>query len=143
MNISSNKPSFYPYSILVNKCSGSCNNVNEPYAKLCVPDVVKDMNIKVFNLISRTNEARHVSCHETCTCKCRLDPSVCNNKQRWKNDKCRFECKEFIDNGKCNNGFIWNPSICKCECDKSCDDGEYSDYANWKCRKKLVDKLVK
>ena len=41
---------FYPYSILANKCSGSCNNINDPYAKLCVPDVVKNMKIKVFNL---------------------------------------------------------------------------------------------
>ena len=46
----SNEPSFYPYNILVNKCSGSCNNINDLYAKLCIPDVVKNMNIKVFNL---------------------------------------------------------------------------------------------
>ena len=32
MNINSNKPSFYPYSIRVNKCSVSCNNINDPYA---------------------------------------------------------------------------------------------------------------
>ena len=49
-NINSNEPSFYPYNILVNKCSGSCNNINDLYAKLCIPDVVKNMNIKVFNL---------------------------------------------------------------------------------------------
>ena len=48
--INSNEPSFYPYSILVNKCSGNCNNINGSCDKLCVPDVVKDMNIKVFNL---------------------------------------------------------------------------------------------
>ena len=51
MNINRNKPLFYLYSILVNKCSGSCNNINDPYAKLFVPDVAKDMNIKVFNLM--------------------------------------------------------------------------------------------
>ena len=62
MNINSDGPSFYPYSILVNICSGSCNNINDPYAKLCVPDVVENINIKVFNLMSRTNETRHVSC---------------------------------------------------------------------------------
>ena len=33
------------------KCSGSCNNINDPYAKLCVPDVIKNLNAKVFNLI--------------------------------------------------------------------------------------------
>ena len=41
------------------KCSASCNNTNDPYGKLCVPDVVKNLNIKVFNPMSRTNETRH------------------------------------------------------------------------------------
>ena len=45
-NINSSKPTFYSYSINVNKCSGSCNNINDPYAKLCVPDVVNNVNIK-------------------------------------------------------------------------------------------------
>ena len=43
---------------------------------------------------------------------------------------------------RCDDEFIWNPSICKCECDKSCDVGEYLDYANCKCRKRLIYKLV-
>ena len=47
----------------------------------CVPNVVKSLNVKVFNLMSRTNETRHIKWHETCKCKCRLDASVCNNKQ--------------------------------------------------------------
>ena len=42
--------------------------------------------------MSRTNETRHIEWHE-CKCKCRLDGSVCNNKQRWNEDKCRYECK--------------------------------------------------
>ena len=55
--------------------------MNDPYAKLCVPNVVKKINVKVFNLVSRTNEARYIKCYETCKCKCRLDASVYNNKQ--------------------------------------------------------------
>ena len=51
---------FCPHSIKVNKCTGSCNHVNDPYSELCVPDVVKNINVKVFNLMSRTNEARHI-----------------------------------------------------------------------------------
>ena len=43
------------------------------------------------------NETRHIKWHETCKCNCRLDASVCNNKQRWNDDKCRCECKELID----------------------------------------------
>ena len=142
IDINSNKPSFYPYSIRVNKCSGICNNINDLYAKLCVPDAVKNINIKLSNLMSRTNETRHIEWYETCKCKYRLDASVCNNKQRWNKDKCRCERKELIDKGICDKEFIWNPSNCDCECDKSCDIGEYLDYETCKCRKKLVDKLV-
>ena len=61
--------------------------------------------------MSRTNETRHIEWHETCKCKCRLDASVCNNKQRWNDDKCRCECKELIDKGVCDKGSIWNPVI--------------------------------
>ena len=56
ININSNNPIFYPFSIKINKFSGSCNNINNPYAKIYVPDVIKGLNVKVFNLMSRTNE---------------------------------------------------------------------------------------
>ena len=59
-NISNNKPVFYPFSIKVNKCSGSSNNINDPYTKLCVPDVVKNINVKVFNLMSWSNQTKHI-----------------------------------------------------------------------------------
>ena len=80
INVNSNEPVFYPFSIKTSKCSGSCNNINDPYAKICVPDVVKDLNVKVFNLMSRTNETRHIKWHETCKSKCWLNASVSNNK---------------------------------------------------------------
>ena len=142
INVSTNEPLFYPYSITINKCKGSCNAINDPYAKLCVLHTNKNINVKVFNLLSRTNETRHIEWHKTCKCKCRLDVSVCNNKQRWNADKCRCECKELIDKGMCEKGFIWNPSNCECECNKSCDVGEYLYYKNCKCRKRIIDKLV-
>ena len=94
VNVNSNEPVFYPVSIKTSKFSGSCNNINDPYAKICVPDALKDLNVKIFNVTSRTNETIHIKWHETCKCKCRLDASICNNKQRWNDDKCRCECKE-------------------------------------------------
>ena len=132
---------FFPFSIKTSKCSGSCNNINYPYAKICLPDVVKNLNVKVFNLMSRTNETRHRERHETCKCQCKFGTNVCNNKQRWNKNKSRCECKELIDKGVCNKGFIWNPSNCECD-DKACDIGEYLDYENCKCRKKLVDEYT-
>ena len=48
ININSNNPIFYPFSIKINKCSGNGNNINNPYAKFCVPDAKKYLNVKVF-----------------------------------------------------------------------------------------------
>ena len=56
INVNNDEPVFFPFSIETEKCSGSCNNINCSYAKICVPDVVKNLNVKVFNLMSRTNE---------------------------------------------------------------------------------------
>ena len=81
---------------------------------LYVPNVVKNISVKVFNLMLRTNETRHIKWHETCKWKWRLDASFCNNKQRWKEEKCRSESKELMDKGICDKGFIWNPSSCEC-----------------------------
>ena len=82
VNANSEEPVFFPFSIKTSKCRLSCDNINDPYAKLCVSDVVKNLIVRVFNLMSKTNETRHIEWHETCKCKCRLDASVCNNKQR-------------------------------------------------------------
>ena len=89
--VNSNEPVFYPFSIKTSKCSGSCNTINDPYAKICVSDVAKDLNVKVFNLTSRTNKTKHIKWHETFKRKFRLDASVSNNKQRWNDDKCQCQ----------------------------------------------------
>ena len=56
IDINNNEPVFYPFGIKVNKCGESCNGINDSYAKLCVPDIIKNINIKVFNF----NETRNV-----------------------------------------------------------------------------------
>ena len=112
VNVNGDEPVFFPFSIETSNRSGSCNNVNYPYAKMCVPDIVKKLNVKVFNLMSRTNETRFIEWHEMCKCECKFEKNVCHNKQRWNKNKCRCECKELIYKGMCNKGFIWNPSNC-------------------------------
>ena len=118
VDVNSNKPIFYLFSIKTSKCSGSCNNINDSFTKICDPDVVKNLNVKVFNLISRMNKTRHIAWHETCKCTCRLDANVCDDKQRQNGDKFKCEWKELIDKGACDKGSIWNPSNCEFECDK-------------------------
>ena len=116
-----NNPIFYPFSVKINRCSGNRNNINDLYAKICVPDVVKNLNVKVCNLMSRSNESRSIISHETCKCIFRSNKFTCNNKQRWNKYQCRCECKELIDKGVFDKGYIFNLSNCKCECDKSCN----------------------
>ena len=74
IDISNNEFVFYTFSIRVNKCSGSCNKINDPYGKLCVPDVAKNINVKVFNLMLWSNQSKHIEWHETCQCKCSVEP---------------------------------------------------------------------
>ena len=106
-----------------------------------LPGVVKNLNVKVFNLVLGINEARHIEWHETCTCKCRFNSSVSNNKQRCNDDKCRCEYKELIDKDA-GVWFIWNLSHYECECYKPCDFSEYLDYKYCKCKNRLANKLV-
>ena len=142
ININSNNPIFYPFSVKINRCSGNCNNINDPYARICVSDTAKNLNVKVFSLMSRTNETKSIKWHETCNCIYRLNKIICNNKQRWNKNKCRFEWKELIDKGVCDKGYIFNSSNCECECDKSCNISQYLDYSDGKCKKKLIDPLI-
>ena len=46
---------------------------------MCVPDIARNINIKIFNIMTRNNETRYTEWHKTCKYKCRLDASVCNN----------------------------------------------------------------
>ena len=46
INLNTNEPMFYLYIIKINKCKGSCNTINDPYAKICVPDEIKKKNSK-------------------------------------------------------------------------------------------------
>ena len=51
VNVNGDELVFFPFSIKTSRSSGSCNNINHPYAKISVPDVVKHLNVKVFNLM--------------------------------------------------------------------------------------------
>ena len=134
---------FYPYNVLVNKCSGSFDTINNPMAKLCVPHVIKRVNIQVYNFLMRLNETRNVLWHESCKCICKLNSSVCNNKQIWNDDTCRCDGNEdFAGVVGCDKGYMLNPSTCECQCDKWCKTGQYLDHKNCVCKNKLVGRLV-
>ena len=134
---------FYPYNVLVNKCSGSCNTLDNPIAKLCVPNIIKRINMKVYNFLMRLNESRNVLWHESCKCVRKLNSSVCNNKQTLNCDTCRCDCNEdFASMISCDKGYTWNPSTCECQCDMWCKPGQYLDHKNCICKNKLIGRLI-
>ena len=134
---------FYPYNVLANKCSGSCKTLDDPMAKLCVPNVIKRVNMKVYNFLIRLHETRNVSWHESCKCVCQLNSSACNSKQIWNSDTCSCDCNEdFAGIMTCNKGYMWNPSTCACECDMWCKPGQYLGYKKCACKNKLIGKVI-
>ena len=120
---------FYPYNVLVNKCSGSCNTLDDPMSKICVPNTIKNVNMKVYNFLMRLNETRNVLWHESCKCVC--------------SDTCRYDCNEdFAGIINCTKGYMWNPSTCACECDMWCKTGQYLNHNNWVCKNKLIGRVI-
>ena len=135
---------FYPYNVQVNKCSGSCNTLDNPIAKsYSVHNVIKGVNMQVYNFLMRLNETRNVLWHESCKCVCKLNSSVCNNKQIWNSDTCRCDCNEdFAGIISCAEVYTWNPSICECQCDKWCKPSQYLDHNYCACKNKLIGRLI-
>ena len=112
-------------------------------AKLCVPDIVKRVNMQVYSFLMRLNETRNVLWHESCKCVCKLNSSVCNNKQIWNGDTCRCECNEdFTGIISCDKRYMWNPSTCECQCNMWCKPGQYLDHKNCVCKNKLVGRVI-
>ena len=99
----------------MDRCTGSCNTKNNPYYKICLPDIVKNITIKSFDLISQKNVLKNISFHQSCKCGCLLDEKICNNKQKWNKEKCRCDCLKII---KCKICYSWNISNCRCELNK-------------------------
>ena len=111
-----NKYMTFLYEIKVERCVGNCNDKDNPYFKVCFPVSIKNISVKVFDLISQKNVLRNVSFHKSCKCHCLLYEKVCNNKQKWNKEKCRSECLEIKD---CDVGFSWNVVNCRCEFKKA------------------------
>ena len=134
---------FYPYNVQVNKCNGSCNMLEDPMATLCVPNIIKNVNMKVYNFLMSLNETSNVLWHESCKCVCKLNSSVCNSKQIWNSDTCRCDCNEdFAGIINFTKGYTWNPSTCECQCDMWCKPGQYLDHKNCVCKNKLVGRVI-
>ena len=111
-------------------------------AKTCVPKIIKNVNMKVYNFLMRL-KTRNVLWHESCKCVCKLNSSVCNNKQIWNDDTCRCDSnKDFAGIISCAKGYMWNPSTCQYQCDTWCKQGQYLDHKNCVCKNKLIGRVI-
>ena len=69
---------FYPFTVAVNKCGGNSNTIDDPYARVGFPKKIKNINVKLFNLLSGVNDTRFLVQHELCECKSELNESLWN-----------------------------------------------------------------
>ena len=72
----------------------------------------KDVNVKVFNMITNKSGAKTFIKHISCDCKCKFHSITCNSNQKWDNESCQCECKNY---SMCKKDYSWNHSTCVCE----------------------------
>ena len=87
---------YYPFSVKLDKCVGSCNNLNDLYDKVCVPNKTEDLNLSMLNTIIGINKSKTLTKHISCKCKCKFDGRNCNSDQWWNNDKCQCGYKNVV-----------------------------------------------
>ena len=110
---------YYPFAVKLDRCVGSCNNLNDLSNKVCIPNKTEDLNLTVLNMMTGINESKTLTKHISCECKCRFDGRKCNSGHWWNNGKCRCEFKKCY---VCEKDTVWNPSTCNCE------NGKYYGY---------------
>ena len=98
VNVNSNDPIFYPFSIKTNKCSGNCNNINDPYARICTPDVVKNLKLFVINNTGMMiNVDVNVKIWNPIDCECGCDKSCdIGEYLDYSNCKCRKKLADLL-----------------------------------------------
>ena len=69
----------YPFMISLDEFSGSCNFAKGLSAKICFPSKTKDVNVKVFNIITNKNEAKTIASRISCDCKCKFNSKICSS----------------------------------------------------------------
>ena len=97
----------FPYKSKVDKCIGRF--------KVCLPDSIKNISVKSFDLLSEKHVLKNISFHQSCKCGCLLDEKVCNNLQKRNKNKCRCECLKIKKCDICyssnvNHGVQWGQS---------------------------------
>ena len=86
---------YYPFMITIN-----IMEVAMSYRQKYVLKKTKDINVKAFNMITNKNEAKTMTKHISCDCKCKFNSKTCNSNLKWNNEPCQCECRNYC---KCKN----------------------------------------
>ena len=74
---------YYPFIVSLDGCKGICGNLRK---RICVSNKTEDVNLSIFNMITRINESKTLTKHISWKSKCKLH-------KKCSNDKCQYECK--------------------------------------------------
>ena len=72
---------YYPSSVKLDRCVGSCNTLNDLSIKVCIPSKTEDLNQSVLNMITEINESKTLTKDISYECKCKFDGRKCNSAQ--------------------------------------------------------------
>ena len=97
---------YYPFVVSLEECSEICNFVNDLSTRTSVPSKTKDVNVKVFNMITTRNEAKTMVKHIPYNWKWKFNSTTRNFNQKWNNEA--FQC-EFKKHSKCKKDYSQNP----------------------------------
>ena len=54
----SQKSHYYPFTVKLERCVGSCNTINDLSNKVCILNKTEDLNLNIFNMITGINESK-------------------------------------------------------------------------------------
>ena len=83
------KLNYFPFMITLDKCSASYKYVGDLYTNICFPSKTKDVNVKVFNMITNKNEGKIMIKHISCHCKYKFNSKTSNSTKKWINETCQ------------------------------------------------------
>ena len=98
---------YYPFMVNLDRCHENCK-IPDLSGRTCVPNKTEDVNLSVFNLITRINESKTLAKHISCKCNCKLHCKKYNSNQKLNNDKCLSECKNTKKHCVCEYHTIYN-----------------------------------
>ena len=83
---------YYSFMVKLDRCVGSCNNLNDLSNKVCVLNKTEDSSQSLLRMIRVVIKSKTLTKYLSYECKCKLDGTKYNSYQWWKNDKCQCEC---------------------------------------------------